>query len=67
MRINMKNYKIIALIPFITLMIIHQSTDLSNFTIGLSYGIAIGIVILGFIPKELYNKCKSCKQYLFKH
>lgn len=61
----MKNLKFITLIPLITLVILHQNTYLSDFTIGLSYGIAIGIIILGFIPKEKYDKLNSFKKRLF--
>ncbi len=63
----MKNIKIIALIPLIVLVIIHQIIDLSDFTVGLSYGIAIGIFILSFIPKEKYVKLKSFKKNVLKH
>lgn len=65
--VKLKNLKIVTLIPFAILVIVHQCIDVSNFTVGLSYGIAIGIVILGFIPKEQYTKFKAFKKSLLKH
>ncbi len=63
----MKNIKFITLIPLIILVIIHQIIELSDFSVGLSYGIAIGILILGIIPNEKYVKLKSLKKSLLKH
>lgn len=54
----MKNFKIITLVPLITIIIIHQNTNLSDFTVGVSYGIAIGLLILGLIPKEKFKQFK---------
>lgn len=59
----MKNFKIITILPLMIFIIIHLITELSDFTVGLGYGLSIGILILGLLPKE---KLKSLKKHLLK-